>query len=763
MNLTVTLENCNDQNCTQSPLDIQPFSLNKFQYSFDIGLSEPDNEQGDAGGVRVLVRANFSMMTNYYPVWIPPPGEIWYLTEQDEWYGEPPLWNPTVYLSASEPGQTSIDWYLKSGNPTVPGVIPTFTNVFHLLFRPFNRTDLACRVTLEGTVSCCDVPQPPVLVEQPYWVLLASTCSYFAVSYIWVFFMSFMDRFECWRRCCWRLKRTWCCCCWYYLNFFCQRKRKKRRSPAIRLTQQQGKEPDASMQLEQPLLDVSAEASLPGPTFQATESGAGPPTYQTMSEQSTVQSPSATPTPSEEMAFTAEMEQDDEDEEEEKQEEDRFDPDGQQILTVSERLARANAGYLFLQFCMVLGNLIYITILFNYRDNAPADSNRSRWWRYQQVYMFWNNSSQTPLLASAIASHMLLKYQLYATLKLKGLLPHFRPTCLARCCCFCCCSCCLRSWMNWRIFWFLVPENLMTKRIAWAVFFLNLPGFLTNILPMWILFFPFLLMGLIFFSLILACVYLVFWISEKGAATALQYGVRGILGVYELGKSKWQLKRAAMMAAQQKEQDGVDGMDAGIDGNGGMNSGADNQDEDLLGPGPKQEVMEEKEKEESRIEEQSVLKVVAPSPQFSSTSEYHSISEATPSISTYHSMSDDATPQVAVGVYEAPPSSPDQLIVSAATVQDSERMNFPWYAVLVLRLWTMVVIVFLMQTPFNLGYYVWDAYVPKYPSLDKNIVTLLEVWSASWQFELGNRSNNLWVAGMEASLHQYIMQIQMFV
>jgi hypothetical protein len=803
-----------DKHCTTPILISSPayFLSNTSTYHVPLPLANPQDGYDDA---YISVRwslgfpiTNHTDNTTDVQVW-----------RRGESYGNP-VWilagnqiTPSVYeyeMDVFNPDDDSWpDHYVNNENVawTTKGVA---------LLRIGDNTAGSCLLTFNVDVTCCSAIQPPQVSFQPYFILAASSVAYFFMSYLWVFIMTLMDRFVCWRRCCWNIRRK------LGRNetlVYRRVPRDKKKQQQLLMEREMRISPqhshDAHDTLKAPLLSNEAPSVIvynqtfvvaAGSIQQATSSSSSPPPSTSFQgfHQGGIGSSS----------FSDDTDEIDPADLEDTQGEatgqvvssTTFHPDAVPVQTMAERLANANSWYLSFQFLVVLGNLVFLHVREIWLDPSPTDQGRNPWEIYQSIFLLWTNSSQVTLLSSAVASYLLLKYQVYATLESKGQLPppskhtwYGKAICCLMCCC--CCTCCSRVWQRFKVFWKLLPQSKATKRIAQLVLLLNIPIFFTHILPIWFLFSPLLILVLLVLSGLALLMLGVLQLTQKGASKIFSLTSIGALAAWDAvaQAAKEYRKRKEEEEKVQREREEAEAQ--------GLVYQAEREEKSaltsVLGGKPIGAPVDEID-EPSKVSNDdpewmhaplsptelppSSCDSIIPMPYAGPSSSSAAASASGPSaeeqrlrleelirIATAASQPDlpalGEPAEVDAAAKVAERDMQDGLLTEASLASPAAlpkavvvEVEFPWYAVLLLRLMCTICAVVLMQTTYNYGWIFWTRV---YPHLSDEVTDWnsfgKNVWAsiATTEFEL--RSVENWWNGMQASFHQYLMQISLFV
>jgi len=645
-------------------------------------------------------------------------------------------------------------------------------SIAYVQLMPYNRSDLACLLTFHVTSHCCEVPLPPLLVVQPYWVLLVSTIAYFVASYVIAHLLTCLERFDKWRRMkrsIRRCLRRCCCCCLWCLRRSQGMTRHKAavkdgldesllldpythththaaadddaddHAHVIGSIDDGNEDEDVTVddnddyddENSEELIDMSGSQSYhaswgglakPNPNYfsspavhpiaqrskqqQSSSEKAGDSGGTSLPSGMTLPRPRPMPIPI-----------------------------ARAPITASDRLANANALYLLIQLCVVVGNLFYLILLFCLFDDSPADAPQSAWWRYQRVLMFWQNSSQATLLASALASYMLLKYQLYRTLQARGKLPALKPMQRCRCCARCCyqcfnrCRCCGKirhAWNQLRILLSLKPRQQTTRYIALVVLLLNLPGLITNVIPVWILFFPFLLMAMTFALIGGSLVFLILHVAQMNVERVV-FRRRRKKMIIESGEEAEIAQRVGSEIDESLEASMV----TGNEGNAVNMDGVQQQ--------------------KSR---HSTLN--------SSSDSLPSNSAASSHIHSTSASAATSTPELTSSSTSASHDHPARPPLASTHLS----VEFAWYSVLLLRLLCTCIVVAFIQTSFNYAYilYIEVDIVANWARATQSASNFgLNLWGYPISAEYLQRNTEQWMRGIVESLHQFYMQLSMFL
>ena len=186
-------------------------------------------------------------------------------------------------------------------------------------------------------------------------------------------------------------------------------------------------------------------------------------------------------------------------------------------LSLSARVARANAVFLLLQFGVSLGNFVYIALRFTVYSTEPSLSGRSAWYRYDQVYAVWINSSVVTLLSSAFGSYLVSKLAWWNTLDQAGRLPPRQSSkcCRAVCRCCGCCSTVRRKWERFRGFLALAPLDRTTRTISLVILLTLAPAICTHVIPISVLMFQYFLVAFAVMAGIIVLVYLAYVVLQR--------------------------------------------------------------------------------------------------------------------------------------------------------------------------------------------------------------------------------------------------------
>jgi hypothetical protein len=787
-----------DKQCVTGTLAYSPayFLSNTSTYRVALPLADPsDGYLSEWGSVRWSLGfpiTNRTSNTSNVEVWYQShtdlDGDIaWSLARNDV---TPSVYERTVDVENTDDSQWP-DHYVNNDHVA-------WTRKDYALLRIDNDTAGSCLLTFLVDVSCCSAIQPPQVTFQPYFILAISTVAYFCMSYLWVFFMTLLDRFVCWRRCCWNIRRT----LGRNENLVYRRVPKKSKKQQVM---------DREMSIT-PHHSEGMSGALNAPLLSNVETPSVSLYNQPyVAPQATIQQASPSSSSYQEFKHGG-IDGDDTDEIDPADLEDTqseatgqvvssstFHPDAVPVQTMAERLANANAWYLTLQFLVVLGNLVFLVIREIWLDQSPTDQGRNGWQIYQSIFLLWTNSSQVTLLSSAVASYLLLKYQVYATLESKGQLPpptkhtwYGKAICVLLCCC--CCTCCSRVWQRFKVFWKLFPQSKATKRIAQLVLLLNLPIFFTHILPIWILFSPLLIVVLLILSGLALLMLGVLQLTQKGASKIFSLTSLGALAAWdavaaaakEYRARKEQEEREMKLRGEQEEQ-GIfeekrEEKSAMASVFGGKPVGApveDSIDEpsktftanedpewmhaalsptalpqpDSIVPmpyaGPSSAAASGPSAEEQRLKLEELIKIATAASQ--------------PDLPA---LGEPAEVDAAAKIAEL--QMQDGIITEASSAAVPKavvvEVEFPWYAVLLLRLMCTICAVILFQTTYNYGWIFWTQV---YPYWDDQVTSWdtfsTNVWGETAQKEFQLRSVENWWAGMQASFHQYLMQISLFV
>jgi hypothetical protein len=104
--------------------------------------------------------------------------------------------------------------------------------------------------------------------------------------------------------------------------------------------------------------------------------------------------------------------------------------------------------------------------------------------------------------------------------------------------------------------------------------------------------------------------------------------------------------------------------------------------------------------------------------------------------------------------------------VSSSGLKEVAVVTFPWYAVLLLRVFSTLVLVALFQSSFNWAVIMYTWVMPSWSIVSAQATTeqmLEDIWLSVPAAEFYLRNTDHWLQSMQRSAHQFLLQIALFV